>query len=141
MNKLLYLHTDGGSRNNPGPAAWGFVIKDEKGDVLLERGEYIGETTNNVAEYMAVVKGLEEVIEQGATDVIIKMDSQLIVRQMSGQYKIKQPHLIELAQMVKTLLAKFNSYRFEHVLRAFNKEADKQVNIALDAEEAKKTPQ
>ena len=140
MNKLLYLHTDGGSRNNPGPAAWGFVIKDEKGDVLLERGEYIGETTNNVAEYMAVVKGLEEVIEQGATDVIIKMDSQHIVRQMSGQYKIKQPHLIELAQMVKTLLAKFNSYRFEHVLRAFNKEADKQVNIALDAEEAKKTP-
>ena len=140
MNKLLYLHTDGGSRNNPGPAAWGFVIKDEKGDVLLERGEYIGETTNNVAEYMAVVKGLEEVIRQGATDVIIKMDSQLIVRQMSGQYKIKQPHLIELAQMVKTLLAKFNSYRFEHVLRAFNKEADKQVNIALDAEEAKKTP-
>ncbi len=140
MNKLLYLHTDGGSRNNPGPAAWGFVIKDEKGDVLLERGEYIGETTNNVAEYMAVVKGLEEVIRQGATDVIIKMDSQLIVRQMSGQYKIKQPHLIELAQAVKTLLAKFNSYRFEHVLRAFNKEADKQVNIALDAEEAKKTP-
>ena len=132
MNKLLYLHTDGGSRGNPGPAAWGFVIKDESGEVLLSRGKYIGETTNNVAEYSAVIEGLKSVVELDASDVIIKMDSELIVRQMTGKYKIKQPHLIQLASEVRALLQKFQSHKFEHVFREFNKEADKQVNIALD---------
>lgn len=133
MSKLLYLHTDGGSRGNPGPAAWGFVIKDEAGQVLLERGQYIGETTNNVAEYSALIEGLKSVLDMDASDVVIKMDSELIVRQMTGKYRIKQPHLIELANQVRNSLQKFQSYKFEHVLRAFNKEADRQVNIALDA--------
>lgn len=133
MSKLLYLHTDGGSRGNPGPAAWGFVIKDDQGKVLLERGKYIGETTNNVAEYSALIEGLKSVLDLKATDVVIKMDSELIVRQMTGKYKIKQPHLIELAAQVRTSLQKFESYKFEHVFREFNKEADAQVNIALDA--------
>ena len=133
MSKLLYLHTDGGSRGNPGPAAWGFVIKDEAGQVLLERGQYIGETTNNVAEYSALIEGLKSVLDMDASDVVIKMDSELIVRQMTGKYRIKQPHLIELANQVRSSLQKFQSYKFEHVLRAFNKEADRQVNIALDA--------
>jgi ribonuclease HI len=132
MNKILYLHTDGGSRGNPGPAAWGFVIKDSEGKILLERGKYIGETTNNVAEYSALIEGLKSVVDLKATEVIIKMDSELIVRQMTGKYKIKQPHLIELATQVRSLLQKFESYEFQHVLRAFNKEADRQVNIALD---------
>ena len=133
MNKkLLYLHTDGGSRGNPGPAAWGFVIKDDAGKVLLERGKYIGETTNNVAEYSALIEGLKSILEMDASDVIIKMDSELIVRQMTGKYKIKQPHLIELAAQVRISLQQLQSYKFEHVLRAFNKEADRQVNIALD---------
>jgi len=131
-SKKLFLSTDGGARGNPGPAALGFVITDESGSVLVERGRYLGETTNNVAEYSALIDGLATALELGATDMVIKMDSELIVKQMSGEYKIKQPHLPELAKEVRVLLSQFTTYKFEHVLREFNKAADAQVNIAID---------
>ncbi|HMR55528.1 MAG TPA: ribonuclease HI family protein [Candidatus Doudnabacteria bacterium] len=131
-SKKLFLSTDGGARGNPGPAALGFVITDESGAVVVERGRYLGETTNNVAEYSALIDGLTAALELGATEMVIKMDSELIVKQMSGEYKIKQPHLQELAKQVRALLAQFTTYRFEHVLREFNKAADAQVNIAID---------
>ncbi len=130
--KLVIINTDGGARGNPGPAGIGLVIKDEAGVLLYSFGAYIGDTTNNVAEYSALIKALEESVNLGATDVKIQMDSELIVKQMQGIYKIKQPTLQELAAQVIKLLKKFNSHSFVHVRREFNKEADALVNLALD---------
>lgn len=130
--KKLWLSTDGGARGNPGPAGLGLVIKDEQGNLLLEHGQYLGETTNNVAEYSALVEALKFAKSFGATEVVIQMDSELIVKQMTGEYKIKQPHLQELAGRVEALLREFDKYEFKHVLRAYNKEADKMVNEAID---------
>lgn len=132
MSKLLVINTDGGSRGNPGPAAVGVVIKTEAGEQVYGYGGYIGETTNNIAEYSALVKALQEAGHLGATDVKIQMDSELIVKQMTGQYKIKQPALQELAAEVVKLLKQFDSYSFVHVRREYNKEADAFVNKALD---------
>ncbi len=131
MKKLL-LSTDGGARGNPGPAGAGWVIKDENGAIILEHGQYLGETTNNVAEYTALIEALKSSKTLGGTDLEISMDSELIVKQMLGEYKIKQPHLQELAAKVKRLLAEFDNYSFKHILREFNKEADRMVNQAID---------
>lgn len=131
-HKKLWLSTDGGARGNPGPAALGFVLKDEEGKVVLEHGQYLGETTNNVAEYSALIEGLKSALVLGATQIIIAMDSELIVKQMSGEYKIKQPHLQKLAAQVKSLLSDFDHYEFKHVFRAYNKDADRMVNLAID---------
>lgn len=130
--KKLQLSTDGGARGNPGPAGAGLVIKDENGNLLLEHGQYLGETTNNVAEYSALIEALKFAKSLGGTDLEILMDSELIVKQMLGEYKIKQPHLQELAGNVKRLLSEFNSYQFKHILREYNKEADRMVNKAID---------
>lgn len=132
MKKVLIINTDGGARGNPGPAGIGLVIKDEAGQLVYSFGGYIGETTNNVAEYSALVKALEESFNLGGTDLRIQMDSELIVKQMTGVYKIKEPTLQELASKALTILNKFNSYSFVHVRREFNKEADALVNKALD---------
>ncbi len=132
QHKKLWLSTDGGARGNPGPAALGFVLKDEHNKIVMEHGQYLGETTNNVAEYSALIEGLKAALVLGAVAIEISMDSELIVKQMSGEYKIKQPHLQELAQQVKRLLSDFDSYTFKHVLRAYNKEADRMVNKAID---------
>lgn len=131
--KKVTIFTDGGSRGNPGPAASGFVLYDEAKNILHAEGVYLGETTNNVAEYTAVVLALEKAKEIGATHLNIQMDSELIVRQMTGIYKIKQPHIQELAGKVFRLLNNFTHYNFGHVRREFNKVADKLVNQALDA--------
>lgn len=133
MSKVLVINTDGGSRGNPGPAGIGVVIKSETGETIYSHGGYIGVNTNNVAEYSALIKALEESINLGGTDLKINMDSELIVKQMQGAYKIKEPTLQELAQQVFKLLNHFNSYTFTHVRREFNKEADAMVNQALDA--------
>lgn len=130
--KAVIINTDGGARGNPGPAGIGLVIKNLDGELLYSHGGYIGETTNNVAEYSALIKALEESINLGVTDVKIQMDSELIVKQMQGVYKIKQPALQELAGKVLALLKKFNSYSFAHVRREYNSEADALVNKALD---------
>ncbi len=134
MTKLLVINTDGGARGNPGPAGIGLVIKSETNELLYSFGGYIGEATNNVAEYSALIKALEESVNLGGTDLRIQMDSELIVKQMQGVYKIKQPALQELATKVLGLLKKFQSYTFVHVRREFNKEADALVNQALDAQ-------
>ncbi len=132
LKRVLVINTDGGARGNPGPAGIGLVIKDESGQLVYSFGGYIGETTNNVAEYSALVKALEESYNLGGTDLRIQMDSELIVKQMTGQYKIKEPTLQELAGKALAMLNKFNSHSFVHVRREFNKEADALVNKALD---------
>lgn len=132
--KLLVINTDGGARGNPGPAGIGLVIKNEAGELVYSFGGYIGDTTNNVAEYSALIKALEESVNLGGTDLKIQMDSELIVKQMTGIYKIKEPTLQGLAAQCIKLLKEFKSYSFAHVRREFNKEADALVNQALDAQ-------
>ncbi len=128
----LYIHTDGGARGNPGPAASGIVIKDEQGTILAHYGEYLGETTNNVAEYSAVISGLKKAKELGATDVAIISDSLLVIEQLKRNWKVKDSKLQKLFIECWNLLQPFKTKSFLHVLRDKNKEADKEVNIVLD---------
>ena len=134
----LSAHTDGASKGNPGPAAIGFTI--EKDGVILEKYyEYIGETTNNVAEYTALIAALKRMKTLGATDVIIHSDSELAVKQIDGSYKVKNKGLKPLYREVMKLLAQFNSYRVIHVFREKNSIADGLANRAIKEHISKKT--
>jgi ribonuclease HI len=130
----LTTFTDGGSRGNPGPAATGVVIKNAAGETLAAYGEYLGVQTNNVAEYSALLSALKKAKELGATEVECVMDSELIVKQMQGKYKVKEPSLQKLFIQVYNQASQFSSVLYRHTLRAGNKEADAQVNKALDAQ-------
>ncbi len=131
--KKLIAYTDGGSRGNPGPSASGYVIMDEDKQILSEGGEYLGITTNNQAEYQAVKRALEVCIELGASDVDFYIDSQLVVKQMSGEYKIKNRDLWPIHESIKELATQLNSVTYTHVYREDNKLADAKVNEVLDA--------
>jgi ribonuclease HI len=133
MSKLLIINTDGGARGNPGPAGAGVVFRDENNNVIAEHKKYLGAQTNNYAEYQALILALEEAAKLGAEKLKINMDSELIVRQMQGKYKIKEPTLKLLAAEVFKLTNKFKNVEFHHVLRGYNKEADALVNQAIDA--------
>ncbi len=128
----VVVHTDGASRGNPGPASIGVVIAREDGRVLLELGEALGETTNNVAEYTAVIRALERAAEMGTRRVRVMMDSQLVVRQLNGSYRVKHAEMIPLYRRVLALIQKFDAVTFEHVPREENSEADRLANQALD---------
>jgi ribonuclease HI len=126
------VNVDGGSRGNPGPAAIGVVVRAADGTVLEELGEKIGEATNNVAEYRALLKGIELAAAHGATDLELVGDSQLVVRQVEGRYKVKHADMKALHAEAKKALASFDSWSIRHVLRAENADADRLVNEALD---------
>ncbi len=128
----IIAYTDGASRGNPGPAAIGVYITDTNGNVLSEVSKYLGEGTNNYAEYSAVIRALEMSIENKVNNVLIKSDSELLVRQLNGKYKVKSKSIIKLYENCKKLLAKLDSYSFEHVRRENNVEADRLANMALD---------
>lgn len=136
LHKKLVINTDGGARGNPGPAGIGVIIKTESGEMVYQYGEFIGTATNNVAEYKALIKALTEAKHLGAKELRIQMDSELIVKQMQGVYKIKEPTLKGLAQEVRELLQGFSAHTFVHVRREFNKEADAMVNKAIDEAQA-----
>lgn len=125
------IHIDGGSRGNPGPAAFGFVIKREGHPDLLANG-MIGRTTNNVAEYTGLIEALKKAAELGESDVLVRSDSELLVKQMNGIYRVKQPHLISLYQEACSLAERFDRIRFVHVYREQNTLADRLCNDALD---------
>ncbi|HEU5143513.1 MAG TPA: ribonuclease HI family protein [Solirubrobacterales bacterium] len=129
----LTVNVDGGARGNPGPAAIGAVVRDGEGKVLEERGERIGTATNNVAEYRALLLGIERAAALGASEVDLVGDSELIVRQVKGEYKVKDATLRELHGQVKRALAGFEGWSIRHVRRADNAEADRLVNQVLDA--------
>ena len=131
MRKLT-VNVDGGARGNPGPAAIGVVVRDEDGEVLEERGERIGRATNNVAEYRALLLGIELAAELGATELELVGDSELIVRQVEGRYKVKDATMSELHAEVKRALRPFESWSIRHVRREQNADADRLVNEALD---------
>jgi ribonuclease H / adenosylcobalamin/alpha-ribazole phosphatase len=131
----VVVEADGGSRGNPGPAGYGAVVKDPAtGDVLAERKAGLGHATNNVAEYSGLIAGLTAARELGASDVAVRMDSKLVVEQMSGRWRIKNAQLQTLAQQAKELAAEFGSITFEWIPRARNTDADRLANEAMDAQ-------
>lgn len=129
----LTVNVDGGARGNPGPAAIGAIVRDGDGEVLAERGERIGRATNNVAEYKALLLGIELAAALGAGELELVGDSELIVRQVEGRYKVKDATMKELHGQVKAALAPFESWSIRHVRRENNADADRLVNQALDA--------
>lgn len=129
----MILHTDGGARGNPGPAAIGAVISDKLGRVINTASEYVGETTNNVAEYKALLMGLNLALESNIAEITCYLDSELVVKQLNGVYRVKKDDLIQLHAKVKELSKKFSVIKFEHIRREFNSVADGLVNQVLDA--------
>jgi probable phosphoglycerate mutase len=127
------LSTDGGARGNPGPAAYGFVLEAEDGTVLAAYGEKIGIATNNVAEYSALIAGLEKALELGVEEVEVVSDSELMVKQMTGEYRVKNEALRELSLEAGRLARRIGSVDYTAVRREHNKLADQLVNEALDA--------
>lgn len=128
----LTVNVDGGARGNPGPAAIGVVIRDPDGLIIDEHGERIGEATNNVAEYKALIRGIQRAGELGATDLDLVGDSELVVKQIQGAYKVKKAGLKPLHAEAKRALSAFESWSIRHVRREQNAEADRLVNEVLD---------
>jgi ribonuclease HI len=128
------VNVDGGARGNPGPAAIGVVLRNGDGSVVEEVGETIGEATNNVAEYRALLRGIELAAGRGAEEVELIGDSELVVRQVEGRYKVKNAGMKKLHEEVKRALRDFDSWSIRHVRRAENADADRLVNEALDGE-------
>lgn len=129
----LIVNVDGGARGNPGPAAIGVVVQDSDGNILEEHAEKIGTATNNVAEYKALIHGIERTVELGADELELRGDSELVVKQMLGQYKVKHPDMKPLHARAKEALAGIPEWSITHVRREKNAEADRLVNQALDS--------
>lgn len=129
--KHLILYCDGASRGNPGPGAYGFVLFQDN-DVIFSAGGRMGTVTNNVAEYEGLLKGLEKSLELGASQITVRSDSQLLVRQLNGEYKVKAPHIIPLVQKAQRLLSQFKKVEITHIPREENSLADALCNQALD---------
>jgi probable phosphoglycerate mutase len=127
---------DGGSRGNPGPAAWGVVVLDDEGGIRERHGGSLGRATNNVAEYHGLLEALRLAEAAGADDVEIRSDSELIVRQIQGRYRVRHPDLKPLYAEAMRRIGRLSRFRIEHVRREDNKEADRMVNVALDRAEA-----
>ena len=131
--RRLVIYADGAARGNPGPAGIGVVIEDERGRVLKEVSQFIGRKTNNQAEYMALIQGLEVAAEYQADAIQIRLDSELLVRQLRGEYKVKSPLLKPLKNKVQKLLARYRVVGIEHIERRYNRAADRLANRAIDA--------
>ncbi len=131
---------DGGSRGNPGPASYGVVVRNERGEIVAKLKKYIGRTTNNVAEYYGLIAALDYAQSQGVRALRIESDSELLVRQMRGHYKVKSPDLRPLFERAKKMSQTLASFRIEHVYRAQNSEADALANEALDESAGRTKP-
>lgn len=136
-NDACTIHTDGGARGNPGPAAFAFTLERDGAPVVEDKG-YIGETTNNIAEYTAVVRALEKARDLGVRRVRLLSDSELMVQQMNGAYKVKNPGLLPLYEKAQGLCEHFDAVEFSHIRREHNSRADRLCNEALDAALGKK---
>lgn len=126
------IHSDGASRGNPGHAGAGAVIFSSKGARVADVCEYLGEMTNNQAEYHALRLALERAVKLGATDVVIRADSELMIKQLRGEYKVKNEGIRPIFRAISAMLSKFASWKAEHVRRENNKEADRLANEAID---------
>jgi len=132
MNELITIQFDGGSRGNPGPAGIGVVLRAQDGTTLVTLGRFIGRATNNVAEYRALITGLEKAVELGAKKIMIRGDSELIIKQMRGEYRVKNAELKTLYDEAQVLYRKFEQARIEHNYRDSNTLADRLANMAMD---------
>ena len=128
----IVLFTDGASRGNPGLAGAGIVITDPDGGILVERSVFLGETTNNVAEYQALVIGLEEALKLSPKRVTVRMDSELIVKQINGEYRVHNPGLLPHYRRASEMLSKIGEVQVFHVRRENNRQADRLANKAID---------
>lgn len=126
------IHTDGAARGNPGPAGLGAVLRTPDGSVVSELARFLGIRTNNYAEWTAVEDALEEALRLGATHVDLRMDSQLVARQITGQYRVRHPDLKPIHARVMRLLSRFAGYTVGHVPRELNRDADRLSNVAID---------
>lgn len=135
MGRRVIVHADGGSRGNPGPAAIGVEVLDDSGRVLGQIGKRIGRATNNEAEYLALIAGLEAAAGLEAQEVAVRMDSELVVRQIKGLYRVRSPGLQPLHQRAMALKGRFAHFSIEHVPREENRRVDALVNRALDKAE------
>jgi ribonuclease HI len=129
----VVVSCDGAARGNPGPAGIGVVIATPSGEVVDEIAEGIGETTNNVAEYTAALRGLTRAADRGAREALLRSDSNLMIRQLEGRYRVKAEHLKPLHAAVLAQARRFDRVRFEHVPRERNTEADRLANVGVDA--------
>lgn len=137
--RRILIECDGGARGNPGPAGIGAVVRDaDSRQTVLTVSEYIGETTNNVAEYRALIEALTRMDRRGAEEVEVLADSLLVINQLKGRWRVKQPHLVPLHAQAKELLARYRRVTLRHIPREENTEADALVNEALDAERARR---
>jgi ribonuclease HI len=128
----MIANIDGGARGNPGPAAFGVVIRNSKGELVAELSEYLGLQTNNFAEYSGLLAALDYAVRENCPSLKIYSDSELLVRQMQGRYKVNNLALQQLFARAQSLVRKLQSFQIEHVLRERNKEADRLVNKTLD---------
>ena len=132
---ILTIFTDGVARGNPGEGGFGVIIKDTDGTIIEEVGGYIGVTTNNIAEYTALVTALKTAIKYSDGKIIVYSDSELMVRQLNGIYKVKNEGLLPLYKEAKKLISNFGDFIIEHIPREKNKEADALANRAVDRKE------
>jgi ribonuclease HI len=128
----LVAHIDGGARGNPGPAGYGVVIEDAAGRTVAELSKFLGHQTNNYAEYSGLLAALEYALAHGRQALEVISDSELLVKQINGQYKVRSPILLDLYQRAKALIARLDWFNIHHVLRGKNKEADALANLAMD---------
>jgi ribonuclease HI len=131
-DSYLVAHVDGGARGNPGPAGYGVVITDQSGRKLAELSEYLGHQTNNYAEYNGLLAALGYVVQQGHKALKVIADSELLVKQIRGEYKVKSPSLVELHQRAQKLIGQLEWFSIQHVLRGGNQDADRLANQAMD---------
>jgi ribonuclease HI len=131
-NKSIELYIDGGARGNPGPAGVGVLILDSAGKKIKDVSKYIGEATNNIAEYSALLYGLEEALMLRADCIKINLDSELVAKQLGGEYRVKDANLRPLFERALNMLKSFKSFEINHIEREKNKEADKLVNKAIN---------
>ncbi|MFH1237382.1 MAG: ribonuclease HI family protein [Candidatus Aenigmatarchaeota archaeon] len=135
MNRRISIYTDGASRGNPGPGAVAYLIVNEKGELIAERAEFIGACTNNIAEYKALIAGLKAAEKLGGSELTCFSDSQLMISQMKGEFKVKKGHLKELFEEAKTLEKKFMKVEYVNVRRTdpVIQKADRMVNYVMDS--------
>ncbi len=129
---VLIAYIDGGARGNPGPAGYGCYLQDANGKCIAELSEFLGAKTNNVAEYSGLVAALRYAIEHDFCDVRVVSDSELLVKQMQGKYKVNSPDLRPLYEDARRMVQKLSTFQIKHVLRGQNKEADRLANLAMD---------
>jgi ribonuclease HI len=129
----IQANIDGGARGNPGPAAYGVVVRNAQGEIIDEIAEYLGVQTNNFAEYSGLLAALDYAIREEHASLKVLSDSELLVKQMKGQYKVKNPGLLELYERARAMVRKLERFSVDHVLREYNREADRLVNKVLDS--------